>query len=60
MGLDSTLSLAHFRHAMSPVSSTEILISGGGFAGLALGLALAGAGYEARVIEEIFNAAGLT
>ena len=51
MGLDSTLSLAHFWIAMSPVSSTEILISGGGFAGLALGLALAGAGYEARVIE---------
>lgn len=30
---------------------TEILISGGGFAGLALGIALAGAGYAARVIE---------
>lgn len=36
---------------MSASSTTEILISGGGFAGLALGLALAEAGYEARVIE---------
>ena len=36
---------------MSAPSSTEILISGGGFAGLALGLALAAAGFEARVIE---------
>lgn len=30
---------------------TEILISGGGFAGLALGIALARAGYEAAVVE---------
>ncbi|MFT3810361.1 MAG: FAD-dependent monooxygenase [Micropepsaceae bacterium] len=36
---------------MSAPSSTEILISGGGFAGLTLGLALAGAGYAARVVE---------
>ncbi len=36
---------------MSAPSTTEILISGGGFAGLALGLALAEAGFEARIIE---------
>ncbi len=36
---------------MSDSGDTEILISGGGFAGLALGIALASAGYEARVIE---------
>jgi 2-octaprenyl-6-methoxyphenol hydroxylase len=36
---------------MSGVQETEILISGGGFAGLALGIALADAGYAASVIE---------
>jgi len=36
---------------MRAPNHTEILISGGGFAGLALGIALAGAGYEAIVVE---------
>lgn len=36
---------------MSGARDTEILISGGGFAGLALGIALAGAGYAASVVE---------
>lgn len=36
---------------MTRPATTEILISGGGFAGLALGIALAGAGYEAAVVE---------
>ena len=36
---------------MSGAHDTEILISGGGFAGLALGIALAGAGYAAAVVE---------
>lgn len=37
--------------SMSDTRNTEILISGGGFAGLALGIALAEAGYEACVVE---------
>ncbi len=36
---------------MNGARDTEILISGGGFAGLALGIALAGAGYGASVVE---------
>jgi 2-octaprenyl-6-methoxyphenol hydroxylase len=36
---------------MSAPTNTEILISGGGFAGLALAIALAGAGYESAVVE---------
>ena len=36
---------------MSGAHDTEILISGGGFAGLALGIALDGAGYAAAVVE---------
>lgn len=36
---------------MNAPRETEILISGGGFAGLALGLALAGAGYAATIVE---------